>query len=115
MKSSRRRRPGSLAAAGARDLRVATCDGDTDRTERRWVREHADVVLTNPDFLHWSLLPQHARWDRLLRGLRYVVVDEGHAFRGVFGAHVAAVLRRLRRLALQARPALDQDRVGGAR
>jgi DEAD/DEAH box helicase domain-containing protein len=88
-----------VEAAGARDLRVATCDGDTDRTERRWVREHADVVLTNPDFLHWSLLPQHARWDRLLRGLRYVVVDEGHAFRAVFGAHVAAVLRRLRRLA----------------
>lgn len=88
-----------LVAAGTRDLRVATCDGDTDQTERRWVRDHADVVLTNPDFLHWSLLPQHARWDRLLRGLRYVVVDEGHAFRGVFGAHVAAVLRRLRRLA----------------
>ena len=90
-----------LVAAGVRDVRVATCDGDTDQTERRWVRDHADVVLTNPDFLHWSLLPQHARWDRLLRGLRYVVVDEGHAFRGVFGAHVAAVLRRLRRLAEQ--------------
>ncbi|GEN80106.1 DEAD/DEAH box helicase [Actinotalea fermentans] len=88
-----------LVAAGTRDVRVATCDGDTDQTERRWVRDHADVVLTNPDFLHWSLLPQHARWDRLLRGLRYVVVDEAHAFRGVFGAHVAAVLRRLRRLA----------------
>lgn len=88
-----------LVAAGTRDVRVSTCDGDTDQTERRWVRDHADVVLTNPDFLHWSLLPQHARWDRLLRGLRYVVVDEGHAFRGVFGAHVAAVLRRLRRLA----------------
>ncbi len=89
-----------LVAAGTRDVRVSTCDGDTDQTERRWVRDHADVVLTNPDFLHWSLLPQHARWDRLLRGLRYVVVDEGHAFRGVFGAHVAAVLRRLRRLAV---------------
>ena len=88
-----------LAAAGTRDVRVSTCDGDTDSTERRWIRDHADVVLTNPDFLHWSLLPQHSRWDRLLRGLRYVVVDEGHAFRGVFGAHVAAVLRRLRRLA----------------
>ena len=90
-----------LVAAGTRDVRVATCDGDTGPDERRWVREHADVVLTNPDFLHWSLLPQHARWDRLLRGLRYVVVDEGHAFRGVFGAHVASVLRRLRRLAAQ--------------
>ena len=88
-----------LAAAEVSDIRVATCDGDTDQTERRWVREHADVVLTNPDFLHFSLLPAHARWGRLLRGLRYVVVDESHAFRGVFGAHVAAVLRRLRRLA----------------
>lgn len=89
-----------LAAAEVRDLRVATCDGDTDTTARRWVRDHADVVLTNPDFLNFSLLPGHARWQRLLRGLRYVVVDECHAFRGVFGAHVAAVLRRLRRLAV---------------
>lgn len=88
-----------LAEAGLSDVRAATCDGDTEMTERRWVREHADVVLTNPDFLHFSLLPGHARWARLLRGLRYVVVDESHAFRGVFGAHVAAVLRRLRRLA----------------
>ena len=88
-----------LAAAGVRDVRPSTCDGDTDMTERRWVQEHADVVLTNPDFLHFSLLPGHRRWARLLRSLRYVVVDESHAFRGVFGAHVAAVLRRLRRLA----------------
>jgi DEAD/DEAH box helicase domain-containing protein len=88
-----------LAEGAITDVRVATCDGDTDATERRWVREHADVVLTNPDFLHFSLLPGHTRWARLLRGLRYVVVDESHAFRGVFGAHVAAVLRRLRRLA----------------
>lgn len=88
-----------LTAAPIRDVRVATCDGDTDPQERRWVREHADVVLTNPDFLHFSLLPGHARWARLLRNLSYVVVDEAHAFRGVFGAHVAAVLRRLRRLA----------------
>ncbi|MBD8078891.1 DEAD/DEAH box helicase [Cellulosimicrobium arenosum] len=88
-----------LGAAGARDVRVATCDGDTSPDERRWVREHADVVLTNPDFLHFALLPNHRRWSRLLRDLRYVVVDEGHAYRGVFGAHVSLVLRRLRRLA----------------
>jgi DEAD/DEAH box helicase domain-containing protein len=88
-----------LDAAQVRDIRVSTCDGDTDRAGRRWVRDHADVVLTNPDFLHFSLLPGHVRWDRLLRGLRYVVVAESHAFRGVFGAHVALVLRRLRRLA----------------
>ncbi|MFD2026919.1 DEAD/DEAH box helicase [Promicromonospora aerolata] len=88
-----------LDAAGTRDVRVATCDGDTSREERSWVRDHADVVLTNPDFLHYSLLPNHRRWSRLLKGLRYVVVDEGHAYRGVFGAHVSLVLRRLARLA----------------
>jgi DEAD/DEAH box helicase domain-containing protein len=88
-----------LTAARVRDIRVSTCDGDTPQEERRWVQEHADVVLTNPDFLHFALLPQHRRWARLLGSLRYVVLDECHAFRGVFGAHVAAVLRRLRRLA----------------
>ncbi|HEY0117313.1 MAG TPA: DEAD/DEAH box helicase, partial [Cellulomonas sp.] len=88
-----------LAAAGVRDVRVTTCDGDSSSDERRWAREYADVVLTNPDFLHFALLPQHQRWARLLAGLRYVVVDEGHAYRGVFGAHVGLVLRRLRRLA----------------
>ncbi|WP_454850945.1 DEAD/DEAH box helicase [Promicromonospora soli] len=88
-----------LDAAGTRDVRVATCDGDTSREERSWVQDHADVVLTNPDFLHYALLPNHRRWARLLKGLRYVVVDEGHAYRGVFGAHVSLVLRRLARLA----------------
>ncbi|MGO1318499.1 MAG: DEAD/DEAH box helicase, partial [Cellulomonadaceae bacterium] len=87
-----------LAAAEIRDVRASTCDGDTPGADRRWIRDHADVVLTNPDFLHFALLPNHARWVRLLRGLRYVIVDEGHAFRGVFGAHVALVLRRLRRV-----------------
>ncbi|AEG43190.1 DEAD/DEAH box helicase [Isoptericola variabilis] len=93
--------PGSGGAApSARGrVRVSTCDGDTPTEERRWVQEHADVVLTNPDFLHFSLLPNHRRWARFLRGLRYVVVDEGHAYRGVFGAHVSLVLRRLTRLA----------------
>ncbi|MGV8976819.1 MAG: DEAD/DEAH box helicase [Cellulomonas sp.] len=91
---------GKLLAAGhARDVRVATCDGDTGFDERRWVQQYGDVVLTNPDFLHFALLPNHRRWVRLLGSLRYVVVDECHAYRGVFGAHVAEVLRRLRRLA----------------
>ncbi|WP_447924599.1 DEAD/DEAH box helicase [Georgenia muralis] len=88
-----------LDAAALRGVRVATCDGDTPLTERDWARDHADVVLTNPDFLHFSMLPRHRRWQRLLRGLRYVVVDEAHAYRGVLGAHVALVLRRLLRLA----------------
>ncbi|HEX5331689.1 MAG TPA: DEAD/DEAH box helicase [Cellulomonas sp.] len=88
-----------LAAGHARDVRVATCDGDTGFDERRWVQQYGDVVLTNPDFLHFALLPNHRRWARLLGSLRYVVVDECHAYRGVFGAHVAEVLRRLQRLA----------------
>ncbi|WP_159623378.1 DEAD/DEAH box helicase [Ruania rhizosphaerae] len=88
-----------LRSAQMRDVRAATCDGDTALSERDWVRDHADLVLTNPDFVHFSLLPRHQRWQRLLRGLRYVVVDECHAYRGVLGAHVAVVLRRLLRLA----------------
>lgn len=88
-----------LDASGIGDVRPATCDGDTPMDERDWVRAHADLVLTNPDFLHFSLLPGHRRWQRLLRSLRFVVVDECHAYRGVLGAHVALVLRRLLRLA----------------
>ncbi|WP_265520327.1 DEAD/DEAH box helicase [Oerskovia flava] len=98
-----------LDAAGTRDLRVATCDGDTGFEERKWVQEHADVVLTNPDFLHFALLANHRRWARFLRDLRYVVVDEGHAYRGVFGAHVSLVLRRLRRLAAHYAPSPDAE------
>ena len=87
-----------------RTVRAGTCDGDTPLPERDWVRAHADVVLTNPDFLHFSLLPGHERWTRLLRGLRYVVIDECHAYRGILGAHVALVLRRLLRLVARLRP-----------
>ena len=87
-----------------RTVRAGTCDGDTPLPERDWVRAHADVVLTNPDFLHFSLLPGHERWTRLLRGLRYVVIDECHAYRGILRAHVALVLRRLLRLVARLRP-----------
>ena len=87
-----------------RTVRAGTCDGDTPLPERDWVRAHADVVLTNPDFLHFSLLPGHERWSRLLRVLRYIVIDECHAYRGILGAHVALVLRRLLRLVARLRP-----------
>lgn len=77
---------------------AATVDGDNSREDREWARHHAAWVLTNPDTLHHVMLPGHERWGRLLGGLRYVVVDEAHHYRGVFGAHVALVLRRLRRM-----------------
>jgi DEAD/DEAH box helicase domain-containing protein len=80
------------------DVRVTTHDGDSSYEERDWTREHGEYVLTNPDMLHRSLLPRHERWSGLFRSLDLVVVDECHHYRGVFGAHVAQVLRRLRRV-----------------
>lgn len=80
-------------------VRAATLDGDTPLDERRWIREHAALLLTNPDLLHHTLLPGHERWASFFRALKYVVIDECHVYRGVFGSHVAGVLRRLRRIA----------------
>ncbi len=80
-------------------VRAASYDGDTPAEERPLVRRNANLVLTNPDMLHQGILPGHERWAAFLGRLAYVVVDEAHTFRGVFGSHVAAVLRRLRRLA----------------
>jgi DEAD/DEAH box helicase domain-containing protein len=85
----------ALAVPG---VRAATYDGDTASDERRWIRDHAQFVLTNPDLVHHSLLPLHERWAPFLRALQYVVVDECHVYRGVFGSHLAALLRRLRRV-----------------
>jgi DEAD/DEAH box helicase domain-containing protein len=86
-------------ALGIEGWRPVAVDGDSDQAERRFVRDFGQFVLTNPDLLHHSILPSHQRWSRLLGTLRYVVIDEAHRYRGTFGAHVANVLRRLRRLA----------------
>ena len=89
----------ALGAFGVKGVKPAIYDGDTE-SERRWqIRKWANVVLTNPDMLHVGVLPHHDRWGDVLANLRYVVVDEAHVYRGVFGSHVANVLRRLRRLA----------------
>ncbi|MGB6874100.1 MAG: DEAD/DEAH box helicase [Dehalococcoidia bacterium] len=77
---------------------VATFDGDTPQSERANIRKQARIVLTNPDMLHLGILPNHQSWSVLFRNLKYVVIDETHIYRGVFGSHVANVLRRLRRL-----------------
>ena len=89
----------ALGELRVKGLRPAIYDGDTPG-ERRWqIRKWSNVVLTNPDMLHVGVLPHHDRWGDVLANLRYVVVDEAHVYRGVFGSHVANVLRRLRRLA----------------
>jgi DEAD/DEAH box helicase domain-containing protein len=87
-----------LTELGVPDVVAATYDGDTPIESRDAARDHATYLLTNPDMLHRSLLPRHHRWVGFLRSLRFVVVDECHTYRGVFGSHVAQVLRRLRRI-----------------
>ena len=89
----------SLAELGVPGVRVAIYDGDTPTERRRQIRGWANLVLTNPDMLHVGVLPRHDLWGDFLHNLRFVVVDEAHVYRGVFGSHVANVLRRLRRLA----------------
>ncbi len=78
---------------------VFTYDGDTPADARRAIREKGHVVLTNPDMLHTGILPHHTRWTRLFENLRYIVIDELHTYRGVFGSHLCNVLRRMRRIA----------------
>ena len=89
----------AIRALGVPGVRAAALDGDTSAGERAWARSHADYLLTNPDMLHHVLLPQHRRWPGFFSRLRYVIVDECHGYRGVFGSHVGHVLRRLRRVA----------------
>ncbi|MDF6063288.1 DEAD/DEAH box helicase [Streptomyces sp. NPDC053741] len=96
--ADQRRSVKALATPLGSAIRPAVYDGDTPVEEREWVRQYANYVLTNPDMLHRGILPSHPRWASFLRALRFVVIDECHTYRGVFGSHVAQVLRRLRRL-----------------
>jgi len=89
----------ALAKLGSPNLRLAIYDGDTPRDERPAIRRQSNLVLTNPDMLHVGIMPHHRGWGDFFANLDWVVVDEAHTYRGVFGSHVANVLRRLRRLA----------------
>ncbi|GJF07700.1 DEAD/DEAH box helicase [Pseudonocardia sp. D17] len=98
----------ALEALDVPDVRATTVDGDTPAEERDWARRNARWIYSNPDMLHRSILPRHASWATFLRRLSYVVVDECHTYRGVFGSHVALLLRRLLRVAARygARPTI---------
>ncbi|MDQ2622973.1 MAG: DEAD/DEAH box helicase, partial [Actinomycetota bacterium] len=89
----------SLARLGAPNLKAAIYDGDTPKDERPAVRRQSNLVLTNPDMLHVGILPHHRSWGDFLSNLEWVVIDEAHTYRGVFGSNVANVVRRLRRIA----------------
>ena len=82
----------------AAEIGVFTYDGDTPQDARRAIRGRAHVVLSNPDMIHSGILPHHPRWAKLFENLRYVVIDELHAYRGVFGSHLTNVIRRMRRI-----------------
>ncbi|HUJ51834.1 MAG TPA: DEAD/DEAH box helicase, partial [Bryobacteraceae bacterium] len=86
----------ALDAMGSQ-IRAFTYDGDTPQDARRAIRERANVILTNPDMLHSGVLPHHTKWAKCFENLRYVVIDELHSYRGVYGSHLANLLRRLRR------------------
>src|SRR5919202_1148734 len=88
---------GKIKAFGLRGVHPATYDGDTPDTLRADIRRNSNILLTNPDMLNIGILPNHDAWTDFLRNLELVAVDEAHVLRGVFGSHVAAVLRRLRR------------------
>jgi DEAD/DEAH box helicase domain-containing protein len=87
-----------LNDAGRLGIRAYTFDGDTPGDARRAVRTHGDIVVSNPDMLHQAILPHHTKWAQFFESLRFVVIDELHTYRGVFGAHVANLVRRLRRI-----------------
>jgi len=88
----------TIAAGSGEQVGVFTYDGDTPQDARRTIRARAHIVLSNPDMVHSGILPHHPRWAKLFENLRYVIIDELHAYRGVFGSHLCNVLRRLRRI-----------------
>jgi DEAD/DEAH box helicase domain-containing protein len=88
----------TIAQDSGEQIGVFTYDGDTPQDARRTIRARAHLVLSNPDMLHSGILPHHPRWAKLFENLRYVIIDELHAYRGVFGSHLCNVLRRLRRI-----------------
>ena len=88
----------TIDAATGEKIGVFTYDGDTPQDARRTIRSRAHLVLSNPDMVHSGILPHHPRWAKLFENLRYVIIDELHAYRGVFGSHLCNVLRRLRRI-----------------
>jgi DEAD/DEAH box helicase domain-containing protein len=90
---------GALSGLGGGEIAVHTYDGDTPQDARRTIRTRAHIVLSNPDMLHSGILPHHPRWAKLFENLRFIVIDELHAYRGVFGSHLCNVLRRLKRIA----------------
>jgi DEAD/DEAH box helicase domain-containing protein len=88
----------ALSSEGGEQIGVHTYDGDTPQDARRTIRTRAHVVLSNPDMVHSGILPHHPRWAKLFENLRFIVIDELHAYRGVFGSHLCNVLRRMRRI-----------------
>lgn len=82
-----------------KDIRIFTYDGDTPQDARKAIRAQGHIIITNPDMLHTGILPHHTKWIKLFENLKYVVIDELHNYRGVFGSHVANVIRRLKRIA----------------
>src|SRR5262249_7062239 len=90
----------AVQALGLAGVRAAAVDGATPAPEREWARAHATYLITTPDMLHHMLLPRHSRWNGFFSRLAYVIVDECHGYRGVFGSHVGHVLRRVRRIAI---------------
>lgn len=88
-----------LVSLPLQGVRAGAFDGDTSESDRQWARQHGNIIFTNPDMLHRSVLPNHQKFRRWFKNLKYIIVDEAHRYRGVFGSHVALVLRRLMRVA----------------